>query len=179
MQKLFVHILAILTRVLAGNGSESKISRGVEVMAPPQTFRPRQVSPAAPARVYLRLLSDVGTARRGKMGTLLGASLGTVVIAAFTGPAMGQAGEESCAFVSELRSPYTVERILRQFPNDPCVPVMLAALSPQLLRRVDVKLIRDLPASQLNKVPGDVLEDLGISPTRGFAEDNDRDAGAY
>ena len=182
MQKLFVHILAILRRVLPGIGPASKTGGRPDVISPPQSYRQRQVFPAAQPNVYLRLLSDTTPLKRGKLGALLGASLGTLVIAGFTGPAMGQAGEEACAFVMELRSPYTVERILRQFPNDPCVPIMLAAIPSHLLRRIDVDLIQDLPASQLRKVPGDVLEEIGISSTRGVSRtyrDDDDDEGGY
>ena len=167
MQKLLGHILAIVRRVLPGNRPATSAS-GVDVIAPPQSFRRRQVSESVPSPVYLRLLSDATPARRGKLG-LLGASIGTVVIAGFTGPALGQSGEEACAFVTELRSPYTVERILRRFPNDPCIPVMLEALPSSLLRRVDIELIQTLPPAQLRRVDNEVLEDLGIT-TRSIRE---------
>src|SRR5215213_4520650 len=105
MQKLLVHILAILRRVLKWRSPTGGVG-GIEAIAPPQRFRPRQVSESVPAPVYLRLLSDPTPAKRGRLG-LLGASIGTVVIAGFTGPALGQSGEEACSFVTELRSPYT------------------------------------------------------------------------
>jgi hypothetical protein len=96
-----------------------------------------------------------------KAGSLLGASMGTVILAGFSGPALGQSGEEACAFVLQLRSPYTVERVLEQFPNDPCIPVMLTTISPQLLARVSRAKVLALPASQLRRIPQEVLDQLG------------------
>ena len=65
MQKLLVHILAILGRMLPG---AQKSARGVEIIAPPQSFRTRQVSESVPAPVYLRLLSNATPAKRGRLG---------------------------------------------------------------------------------------------------------------
>jgi hypothetical protein len=75
--------------------------------------------------------------------------------------------EEACAFVYELRSPYTVERVLRQFPNDPCIPVLLESLPPQLLGRIDANIVANLPASQLGKISIEVLQTLGIQAAPG------------
>lgn len=177
MQKLFVSIQAMLRR--ARQESDTSSDGGLKFIAPPTSFRLRQVSGPAPSRVYLRLLNTATSTKQGKLASLLGASIGTVVIAGFTGPALGQSGEEACAFVAELRSPYTVERILRQFPNDPCVPVMLAAIPAELLHRVDLELIQDLPPSQLGKLSDDLLEDLGIATRSVDRYDNDRDSGSY
>src|SRR5688572_10429424 len=117
MQKLLSHVLAILSRVL--NRRERPRAEGI-----PATYRSRQVARTAQPKVYLKLLSP---GERRKFGPVIGASIGTVVVAGFTGPALAQS-EESCAFVWELRSPYTVERVLRNFPTDPCIPILLEAL---------------------------------------------------
>lgn len=99
----------------------------------------------------------------GKSVMGLGASLTSVAAATLTTPVMGQnPNEEACAFVLELRSPYTVERVLSEFPNDPCVPIMLAGMSPRLLARISPELVAALPPSQLRRVPPEVLAKLGI-----------------
>jgi len=172
MQKLLAHILATIRRALSA-------SESVSTSPAPRTFRQRQVGRAPEPNVYLKILSP---AERRTFSPLLSASLGTIVIAGFSGPALAQ-GEEACAFVYELRSPYTIERVLTRFPNDPCIPTLLEALPPQLLGRIDVKIIASLPASQLRQVSADVLEDLGIT-TRSIGRndaynDDDDDRGSY
>ena len=172
MQKLFVHILAILRRIFPSNPA-------IVSQPAPQEFRRRQVARAPEPKVYLKILS---AAERRTFGPLLSASLGTIVVAGFTGPAMAQ-GEQSCAWVYELRSPYTVERVLTRYPSDPCIPALIEALPPQLLSRIDVNIIANLPASQLRKVDSDILQDLGIT-TRGvsrddYGDDDDDDDGGY
>ena len=160
MPTLLQTLLTTLRRIVAPPRNENVVPR-------PSTFRNRQVPAAASrSRVRLQLISD-GT-RAGtdtKFGALLGASLGTVVVAGFASPALGQS-DEACSFVLQLRSPYTVERILEQFPNDPCIPVMLTSISPQLLSRLSPAKIMALPASQLRQIPQEILAKLGIGLAR-------------
>jgi hypothetical protein len=123
---LFARLRAILDRRTAASLGQAEAT----IVRPKRVWQPR------PQNISLRLVTDPVAAKSLKAGSLLGASMGTVILAGFSGPALGQSGEEACAFVLQLRSPYTVERVLEQFPNDPCIPVMLTTISPQLLARV-------------------------------------------
>lgn len=170
MQSLIRSILAILAQSLtyAKRHARLVVTRDLEIADRPHYFRSRPGLRFTGAQqlIRLRLVSDGsrGSLGRVKVGPFLGASLGTVVIAGFVTSPMAQSpSEEACAFVLELRSPYTVERILEEFPNDPCVPIMLAALSPQLLAKISPALIAALPRSQLRLVPKEVLDQLGLS----------------
>ena len=104
----------------------------------------------------------------GARALVLGASLSTIAVAGVTGAARAQsAAEEACAAVMHLRSPFTVERVLRDFADDPCIPFMLTALPPSLLSRIDGKLVQELSPRQLRNVPAAVLEILGLNPSLG------------
>jgi hypothetical protein len=137
MPKVFDRVLAMARRLLRLDARE----------AGPQAYRQRKVGTGARQQVQLRLM--------------LGASLGTVVIGGFT--ASSAMGEEACAFIATLRSPYTVERLLEQFPNDPCIPVMLSSIPPSLLARVSHTAIAALPPSQLKLLPKALLDEIGYT----------------
>jgi hypothetical protein len=95
---------------------------------------------------------------------LLGASLGGLAIAgSVTGARAATAAEEACAFAMKLRSVYTVERVLREFPSDRCVPLMLSALSPSLLSQITPALVLGLPDFQLKMVPKEVMDQIGTA----------------
>jgi hypothetical protein len=104
----------------------------------------------------------------GARALVLGASLSTIAVAGLTGAARAQtAAEEACAAIMHLRSPLTVERVLRDFADDPCIPVMLTSLPPSLLSRIDAKLVEGLSPRQLRNIPAAVLEILGLNPSQG------------
>ena len=104
----------------------------------------------------------------GARALILGASLSTIAaVGMTTAPRAQSAAEEACAGVLHLRSPFTVERVLRTFSDDPCIPIMLASLSPDLLSRINPDLVTALPREQLRNVPRSVLEILGIDPRLG------------
>jgi hypothetical protein len=121
--------------------------------------------------------------RRSRAGALLaGASLGTIA-AGLAAPAYAQSAEEACAFAASLRSVDTVSRVLSQFPNDACVPALLAEIPWRVLSRLDPELVASLPRSVLQQFPAEVLEEYGINPaalgsTRSIT-DVDEDDGAY
>lgn len=100
---------------------------------------------------------------------LLGASLTSIaVVGGTTGARAASAAEEACAFAMKLRSPYTVERVLTEFPNDRCVPLMLGALQPSLLAQLNKDVVMSLPASQLKLIPKDVLDQVGTVAPMGM-----------
>ena len=102
---------------------------------------------------------------------VLGASLGSIAVVGMPMAASAQgATAESCAFALKLRSASSVERMLENFPNDPCVPLMLGALPLRVLSRLSTQLIADLPRAQLRLVPRRVLQQLGLDPALGGAE---------
>jgi hypothetical protein len=119
------------------------------------------VKRAAGSDLSLRLITDSATLRALKLGTAL--SAGTIAVAGFAGPAQAQTTEEACAFIVQLRSPYTIERVLQNFPNDPCIPVMLTSIRPDLLSRVSRDVILSLPTAQLDRLPAEVRDRLGLN----------------
>jgi hypothetical protein len=76
--------------------------------------------------------------------------------------AQGKSAQEACAAVLTLRSPRVIENVLTNYASDPCVPLLLAALSAKDLSRISPELVAKLPRAQLRLVPSVVLEQLGL-----------------
>jgi hypothetical protein len=97
---------------------------------------------------------------------VLGVSLGTIAIAGSVMPAAAQSeAEEACAALFSLRSPFTIERVIRRFADDPCIPVMLANLPPNVLSRLDPEVIEALSPQQRRRIPQAVLDLIGVEGT--------------
>lgn len=109
-----------------------------------------------------------GTSRAAAARALiLGASLSGIAVAGSIDMSVAQSdAERACAAVMNLKSRFTVERVLREFADNDCIPIMLAALPEDLLARINPDLVAALPANQLRKVPRDVLEIIGVDPNR-------------
>lgn len=112
------------------------------------------------------------TSRRGRStgarALILGASLSTIAVVGMTSaPRAQSAAEGACASVLRFQTVFRVERVLRRYGDDPCIPYMLAALSPGLLSRIDRELVMGLPPEQLENIPRAVLEIVGIDPRLG------------
>ena len=112
-------------------------------------------------------LSTIKKSKRGPGSStralLLGASLSTLAIVGATAGARAQsAAEEACAAVLNLRSIYTIERVIERFPNDPCVPLMISSLSPQLLGKLNPELVNALPPSQQRLIPDEIRDMIGV-----------------
>ena len=116
MQKLLGHILAIVRRVLPGKSPTTSAS-GVDVIAPPQSFRKRQVSELF---LFLSISACLATRRRqGAAG--LGSSAHRLAPSSspvFPARPWANRARSPGAFVTQLRSPVDlVERILQRFPT--------------------------------------------------------------
>lgn len=100
---------------------------------------------------------------------VVGVSLGTIatVGSGTAVHAQNDSAYESCSFALNLKSASAINRVLETFPNDPCVPVMLASLSPRELSRIDRDLVAALPRAQLRKVPREVLAQLDLPANLG------------
>lgn len=94
---------------------------------------------------------------------VLGVSLSTIAIVGSASPSVAQsAAEEACSTLFSLRSPFTIERVIQRFPNEPCIPVMLANLSPDILSRLNPDILSSLSPQQLRRIPQGVLDIIGV-----------------
>jgi hypothetical protein len=100
---------------------------------------------------------------------VLGSSLGAIAMVGTptVGLAQGSALEQACAAVLTLRSSAAIENVLVNYSNSPCVPLLLAALSPERLSRISPAIVAELPVSQLRRIPIAVLTQLGIRAPQG------------
>lgn len=70
--------------------------------------------------------------------------------------------EEACEAFLNLRSPAVIERVIVNYADHPCVPLLLASLPAENLSRISPQVVATLPRAQLRRIPGVVLEQLGL-----------------
>ncbi|GLQ58001.1 hypothetical protein [Devosia nitrariae] len=96
---------------------------------------------------------------------VLGPSLAVLTMVGTPSVSLGQNAslEEACEAFLNLRSPAVIERVIVNYADHPCVPLLLASLPAENLSRISPQVVATLPHAQLRKIPRVVLEQLGIS----------------
>lgn len=70
--------------------------------------------------------------------------------------------EEACEAFLSLRSPAVIERVITNYADHPCIPLLLASLPAENLSRISPQVVATLPRAQLRRIPNVVLEQLGL-----------------
>ena len=95
---------------------------------------------------------------------VLGPSLAVLTMVGTPSVSLGQSAslEEACEAFLNLRSPAVIERVIVNYADHPCIPLLLASLPAENLSRISPQVVATLPRAQLRRIPGVVLEQLGL-----------------
>lgn len=100
---------------------------------------------------------------------VLGPSLAALTMVGTPSVSLGQNAtlEEACAAFLALRSPTVIERVIANYGEHPCIPLLLASLPAENLSRISPQVVATLPRAQLRRIPSVVLEQLGLDARLG------------
>lgn len=100
---------------------------------------------------------------------VLGPSLAVLTMVGTPSISLGQSAalEEACEAFLNLRSPAVIERVIVNYADHPCIPLLLASLPAENLSRISPHVVATLPRAQLRRIPGVVLQQLGLDSRLG------------
>lgn len=95
---------------------------------------------------------------------VLGPSLAVLTMVGTPPASLAQTAslEEACEAFLGLRSAAVIERVIANYAEHPCIPLLLASLPAENLSRISPQVVATLPRAQLRRIPSVVLEQLGL-----------------